>query len=83
MIMSVPFIIVAVLFLLACAVLVGAILLQEKRTAGGMGSIAGMGNIADSYHGKNKSRTQEGKLELITKCVAALLGVVAVILCLI
>jgi len=81
--MSIPFIILAVVFVLGCAVLVGAILLQEKRTAGGMGSIAGMGNISDTYSGKNKSRTQEGKLELITKLGAVVLGVVAVILCLI
>jgi len=81
--MPIPFIILAIVFVLGCAVLVGAILLQEKRTAGGMGSIAGMGNISDTYSGKNKSRTQEGKLELITKLGAVALGILSVILCLI
>ena len=81
--MSVPFIIVSVIFVIGCIGLVGAILLQKKRSAGGMGSIAGMGNVADTYWDKNKSRTAEGALERLTKIGAVILGVLAVVLCLI
>jgi len=81
--MSIPFIIVSVIFILGCVCLVGAILLQKKRSAGGMGSIAGMGNVADTYWDKNKSRTAEGTLENLTKIGAVILGVLAVVLCII
>jgi preprotein translocase subunit SecG len=48
-----------------------------------MGSIAGMGNAADTYWDKNKSRSMEGSLERLTKIGAVLLGIFAVVLCLI
>jgi len=81
--MSVPFVLLAIVYLFGCVALVGAILLQEKRSAGGMGSIAGMGNIAESYAGKNKGRTQEGTLERLTKIAAVVLAIVSVVLCII
>ena len=81
--MSIPFIILSVVFILGCICLIGAILLQKKRSAGGMGSIAGMGNVADSYWDKNKRRSTEGTLENLTKIGAVILGVLAVVLCLI
>jgi preprotein translocase subunit SecG len=61
---------------------VGAILLQKKRSAGGMGSIAGMGNVSDTYWDKNKKRSAEGALETYTKIGAAFLAILAVVLCL-
>ena len=73
----------SVIFIIGCGLLVAAILLQKKRSAGGMGSIAGMGNVADTYWDKNKSRSHEGSLELWTKIGAAILALLAVILCLI
>ncbi|MCL2287431.1 MAG: preprotein translocase subunit SecG [Firmicutes bacterium] len=75
--------IVAVIFLLGCVGMVMAILLQKKRSAGGMGSIAGMGNVADTYWDKNKSRTAEGALEKWTKIGAVVLAVLSVVLCMI
>lgn len=80
--MQVLFYILLVVFLLGCVGLVGAILLQKKRSAGGMGSIAGMGNVADTYWDKNKGRSAEGSLELWTKLGAVFLGILAIILCL-
>ena len=74
---------VAILYLLGCVAMVMAILLQKKRSAGGMGSIAGMGNVADTYWDKNKSRTAEGALERWTKVGAVVLAVLSVVLCLI
>jgi len=81
--MSALFIILSIVFIVGCVGLVSAILLQKKRSAGGMGSIAGMGNVADSYWDKNKRRSAEGTLENWTKIGAALLAILAVILCLI
>jgi len=81
--MSIGFIIFSVLFVAGCILLVGAILLQKKRSAGGMGSIAGMGDATDSYWGKNKRHSAEGNLENLTKIGAVILAVLAVVLCLI
>jgi len=81
--MPLLFIILSIVYILGCVAMVMAILLQKKRSAGGMGSIAGMGNVSDSYWDKNKSRSAEGTLERWTKIGAALLAVLSVILCLI
>jgi len=81
--MSIWFVLLSIVFIVGCVGLVGAILLQKKRSAGGMGSIAGMGNVADSYWDKNKKRSAEGALETWTKVGAVLLAVLAVILCLV
>lgn len=77
------FILIAIVYLFLCVALVGAILLQEKRSAGGMGSVAGMGNIADSYAGKNKGRTQEGTLEKLTKILAVVIAILSIVLCIV
>jgi len=81
--MSALFVILSIVFVIGCVGLVGAILLQKKRSAGGMGSIAGMGNVADSYWDKNKRRSAEGALENWTKIGAVVLAFLAVVLCLI
>ncbi|MCL2198887.1 MAG: preprotein translocase subunit SecG [Defluviitaleaceae bacterium] len=80
--MSAIFVILMVIFLVGCVGLVGAILLQKKRSAGGMGSIAGMGNVADTYWDKNKRRSAEGALETWTKLGAVVLALLAIVLCL-
>jgi len=81
--MSVPFIILAILYVIGCLALCGAILLQKKRSAAGMGSIAGMGSVTETYWDKNKKRSAEGNLERWTKIGAALLAILAVVLCII
>ena len=81
--MSILFIILAIVYVLGCFAMVAAILLQKKRSAGGMGSIAGMGNVTDTYWDKNKSRSAEGALEKWTKIGAVLLAVLSVVLCLV
>ena len=67
---------VTILYILIGIALAAIILFQEGNTHG-LGSIGGM---ADSYWGKNKSRTIEGNLEKITKIGAALFMVLALIL---
>lgn len=69
--------ILTVLFVIICIFLSAVILLQEGKSAGLSGSISG---IADSYWGKNKSRSMEGKLEKLTKYAAILWLVLAFIL---
>jgi len=81
--MSVLFIILAVVYTLVCVAMVGAILLQKKRSAGGMANVAGMGSVTDTYWDKNKGRTVEGTLELWTKIGAVVIAIMSVVLCLI
>jgi len=69
--------ILTVIFVAICIFLSVVILLQEGKSAGLSGSIGGM---ADSYWGKNKSRSMEGKLEKLTKYGAILWLVLAFVL---
>ena len=65
------------LFLVICLVITVVILLQEGKQAGLGGAITG---AADTYWGKNKSRSMEGKLENITKVCIVLFFVLSIIL---
>jgi len=79
--MSIPFIILGVIYIVICAALMTVVLLQKKRS-GGIGSVAGMGN-ADTYWDKNKGRTLEGTLERLTVIGAIVVAVLTVVLSLI
>jgi len=60
--------------------LIAVVLLQQGKSAGLSGSIAGG---AETFFGKNKAKSYEGKLETLTKIVAIafmLLSVTLVIL---
>ena len=70
-------IIVTVIFALIGLALTVIILMQEGKSAGLSGSIGGM---ADSYWGRNKSRSMEGKLEKLTKYAAILWLILALVL---
>lgn len=69
-------IVLTILFLIVCIVLTTIVLMQEGKQAG-LGAISG---AAESYWGKNRGRSMEGALELITKIVAVLFIVLALIL---
>lgn len=64
-----------VLILLSVAIIV-LVLLQEGKFAGLSGAIAGG---AETFFGKNKSRTMESKLVLITKIIAISFFVLALV----
>ena len=64
-----------VLILLSVAIIV-LVLLQEGKSAGLSGAIAGG---AETFFGKNKSRTLESKLVLITKIIAISFFVLALV----
>ena len=60
--------ILTVVFILICLALTVIILLQEGKSAG-LGAIAG---AADTYWGRNKGRSMEGRLVTGTKILVAL-----------
>ena len=69
-------VIISVIFILICVALTVIVLLQEGKSAG-LGSVGGM---ADTYWGKNKGRSMEGQLVKVTKILAVLFMVLAVVL---
>ena len=69
-------IILTVLFIIICIALTLIVLLQEGNSAG-LGAVAG---AAESYWGKNKGRSMEGNLVKITKALAILFLVLAIVL---
>jgi len=75
--MAVLRVIVTVLYVLICVALVAVVLFQESKTQGLSGTING---VAETYWGKNKGRSMEGKLEMGTKILAALFIVISVVL---
>ena len=69
-------IVVTALYVLICIALVIVVIMQEGKSAG-LGAISGM---AETYWGKNKGRSVEGKLELATKILAVLFIVLSLVL---
>lgn len=74
--MSASQIVLGIIMLLTSLALVAIVLLQEGRQAGLSGAIAGG---ADSFLGKNKSKTVEQKLVKITKVLAVLFFVISIV----
>lgn len=74
--MGVLKIVLTVLFIIVCLVLVVLVLMQEGKSAG-LGSISG---AAETYWGRNKGRSMEGRLVKFTKILAVLFMVMAAIL---
>ena len=65
-----------VLYVVICIALVVVVLMQEGKS-GGLGALNGSG---ETYWGKNKSRSFEGKLETITKVLATLFIVISLVI---
>ena len=68
-----------ILFIIICLAMVILVMAQEGKEAG-LGTISGM---SDTYWGKNKGRSKEGKLIKATTVVSVLFFVMAMVLCLI
>lgn len=66
-----------IIFVIICVALTIIVLMQESKQNGLSGAISG---AADTYWGKNKGRSMEGKLVTITKVLAVLFILIAVIL---
>ena len=69
--------VLTVVFMIICLIITVVILLQEGKQAGLTGAISG---AAESYWGKNKGRSMEGKLEKITKVCVVVFFVLSIIL---
>ncbi len=65
-----------IVFIIVCITITIIVLLQEGKSAG-LGAIGGM---AESYWGKNKGRSMEGKLLKITRILGIAFIVLAAIL---
>ena len=65
-----------ILFVLVCIALSVVVLLQEGKS--GLGSLAG--GSSETFWGKNKGRSAEGKLALITKILAVVFILLALLL---
>lgn len=65
-----------IVFILVSVALAAIVLMQEGKSAG-LGVISG---AADTYWGKNKGRSIEGKLEKITKILVVVFMLLAIIL---
>ena len=74
--MNVVKIILGIIFLIDCIALTIVVLMQEGKQQG-LGAIAG---AAETYWGKNKGRSMEGKLEKATRYLAILFLLIAVVL---
>ena len=68
--------VITMVFILVCVALVVIVLMQEGKSAG-LGSISG---AAETYWGKNKGRSMEGRLVKYTKILAVLFLVLAAVL---
>lgn len=69
-------IVLTVIYIIVCIALVILVLMQEGKTAG-LGAVSG---AAETYWGKNKGRSMEGKLVKITTGIAVAFMVLAIIL---
>lgn len=66
----------SILLLLVCLFLIGVVIFQEGNSQG-LGAVGGM---AESYWGKNKGRSLEGKLQKFTAIAAALFIILSLLL---
>ncbi len=70
-------VVLTVIFVAVSITLAAIVLLQEGKSAGLTGAISG---AAESYWGKNKGRSMEGRLEKTTKYLAIAFFVLAIVL---
>ena len=69
--------VLTILFVFVCIALSVVVLLQEGKS--GLGSLAG-GNNSETFWGKNKGRSTEGALVKVTKILAVVFLLLALLL---
>ena len=69
--------ILLILYIIDCIALTVVVLMQEGKQAGLTGAISG---AAESYWGKNKGRSMEGRLVMATRVMAILFVVFSLLL---
>lgn len=75
--MNVVRIILSIILGLDCLALVVLVLMQQGKSSGLSGAIAGG---AETFFGKKKAASYEGKMELLTKIMGTVFMVLAVVL---
>lgn len=65
-----------IIFIIICLALTVLVLMQEGKDEG-LGAISG---VAETYWGKNKGRSMEGNLVKITRVLAVLFFLMAIVL---
>lgn len=70
-------IVLSIIYVLLGLAIIGVVLLQKGKVAGLSGAIGG---AAETYWGKNKARSMEGKFELATKIAAFLFLILSIVL---
>ena len=73
--------VIYIVMVLGALALIALILMQKGSQGGGLGSA--FGGAADTFFGKNKSKTAESQMQRWTKILGIALGVMAIALCLI
>ena len=68
----------AIVFIIVSAILVVVVLSQEGKEQG-LGALTGANNT-DTYWGKNKGRSAEGRKKMITRILAVLFVAIAILL---
>lgn len=69
--------IITIVYIIVAVILTVLVLMQEGKQAGLTGAISG---AAESYWGKNKSRSMEGGLVLATRILGAVFIILSVVL---
>lgn len=69
-------IVLTIVFIIVSVAIAAIILMQEGKSAG-LGVISG---AAETYWGKNKGRSMEGKLQKITKLLIVVFMIIAIVL---
>ena len=70
-------VVLTIVYVIVCLALIVVVLGQESKSEGLSGSVSGM---AETYWGKNKGRSVEGRLEKLTGILAVAYFVIAIIL---
>lgn len=68
--------VITIVFIVVCVALSALVLLQEGKTQG-LGAISG---AAETYWGKNKGRSMEGMLVLLTRVLSIAFIILAIVL---
>ncbi len=68
--------VITIVFIVVCVALSALVLLQEGKTQG-LGAISG---AAETYWGKNKGRSMEGMLVLLTRVLSIAFILLAIVL---
>ena len=77
--MTVPQIVLSIIYFIVALALVAIVMLQSGKSAGLSGAIAGG---ADTFLAKNKAKSADARLARMTKWVAIVFMVLTLVLCL-